>query len=162
MSQNDKGITVIETLAVLVISVVLLGGIMFLLSQSHGSVSQLTKKEAVMKESRNIIKHISDSLRQSDATIQNTQNADEILVIDYGSNSTADKTIYSFKDSQVSSTQLFTGKQPIYHTLSKNVKSITITTDSTNKKVSIKLTMQLDKGKSATTNTVVNLPNLID
>lgn len=63
--QNEKGLTLVEVLAVLVLTVLVTGLLTYVLSFANTSLQQVSARETVLQESRDIIQHVTSSVRQS-------------------------------------------------------------------------------------------------
>jgi|GEM_PF-4566132 len=60
---NARGVTLIEVLAALSLTVLVLGTLLYLVNQTHSSAAQLQSREAVLQQSRDIVQHLVRSAR---------------------------------------------------------------------------------------------------
>lgn len=62
---NQRGITLVEVLAVLVLTIMVTGLLTYVLNFANTSLQQVSAREEVLQESRDIIQHITASVRES-------------------------------------------------------------------------------------------------
>lgn len=60
---NARGVTLIEVLAALSLTVLVLGTLLYLVNQTHSSAAQLQSREAALQQSRDIVQHLVRSAR---------------------------------------------------------------------------------------------------
>lgn len=63
--RNERGVTLVEVLAVLVLTILVTGLLTYVLNFANTNLRQVSAREAVLQESRDIIQHITASVRQS-------------------------------------------------------------------------------------------------
>ncbi|GGG23498.1 prepilin-type N-terminal cleavage/methylation domain-containing protein [Paenibacillus abyssi] len=63
MYNNERGVSLAEVLGALSITAIVLGVVLVMLNQTHTSSSQITSRETIKQESRDIIDHMVRSIR---------------------------------------------------------------------------------------------------
>ena len=158
MRSNQKGVTLVEALAVLAILGFVLSGIMYLVNHTHQGVNKLNSRENSAREARTILNHMANAVRQGNATASNDLSNKIVLNLTYGDAAT-EGIKYTFdKDNKRLSYTHWTSSGTQNQVLSKKVSDITvgITAD----RISIKLTMLIPNNQTLSTSTVVYLPSL--
>lgn len=153
---NERGLTLVELLAALVLTGVVLTSTLFLFNQLHSGVSTITSREQIMKESRQAINHIVAAARMETATA--SSDAAHVLILQYAS---GDKTVYTFDETkqQLSYTRTTNGHQ-LSGLLASHVSSISVKHDPSGQHVTVSLVMALPNKQTYETATVVNIPSL--
>ncbi|MFD0671632.1 prepilin-type N-terminal cleavage/methylation domain-containing protein [Cohnella sp. GCM10027633] len=167
--RNERGLTLAELLGALAIMTFLVGTITYVTMYASKGVQNATTKEDVIMESRTILNHIVQAVRSETATA--SQDTANILKLDYKTRddvtgalvSNGNRTYYTFT-SGADGNGSFSfnsqkGTNALSAVLSKHVKSATITVD--NRKIDIKLVMQLPNDQDYEASTVVYFPKLI-
>ncbi|MBC8080155.1 MAG: type II secretion system protein [Gorillibacterium sp.] len=156
MRNNKRGVTLVEALAVLVITGIVLGGILFLMNQTNNSVTQLTNRENAMRDSRTILNHIANSVRRENASA--TQSGTEKLILSYGDAGANGTMTYTFDSAnhRLSFTQI-SGTGTVTNVLSEKVSDVFIGINGD--RIAVTITM-LVNNKEIPTSTVVYLPSL--
>lgn len=171
MLRNSKGLTLIELLAALTISTILISAIMMFTHYSNLGAQRITSRETVLSEARLIMNQIVKEAR-SDLLIS-TQDATHILKMDiyeYGLKNnvrhyrlTEDYIYFTYDDATNSfSSERFIDGQLTRHTLSEHVHDIDITLtemDNTRVRIEVDLTMRMPNNQTYTTETVVYTKN---
>ncbi|OMF21445.1 hypothetical protein BK133_28435 [Paenibacillus sp. FSL H8-0548] len=81
--RNQKGLSLVEVLAVLVLTSVVLGFLIYLLNYSNNSLNQVSAREATLQESRDIMNHIVSSARKGlIPSPANIENVNHMMLID--------------------------------------------------------------------------------
>lgn len=62
--QNEKGLTLVEVTATLVLTVILLSSLIFLLNQTSQGINKVSSRESIIQESRVILDHVVASARR--------------------------------------------------------------------------------------------------
>ncbi|GBF73377.1 putative prepilin-type cleavage/methylation domain-containing protein [Paenibacillus sp. 598K] len=68
---NSRGVTLIEVLAALSLTVLVLGTLLYLVNQTHSSAAQLQSRESALQQSRDIVQHLVSSARNGMNASQN-------------------------------------------------------------------------------------------
>lgn len=169
MWRNERGLTLAELLGALAIMTFLVGTITFVSLYASKGVQQATNKEDVVMESRTILNHIVQSVRSE--TVSASQDATYILKLDYKKRDDAtgtlvnsgNQTYYTFvSNANGNGTFSFNsvkGTNKMNAVLSTHVKSMTVTIN--NRKIDVRLVMQLNNKQVYNASTVVYFPKLI-
>lgn len=167
---NNRGLTLFEALATIVVSSLIIGTVISLVNFSTNSMNKLHSREVVMQESRTIMNHIVHTVR--DRFVRATTDANFILKLDeiqkvkdvYNATvtvTTGNYTYYAFDagSNTVSFNRMVDG-QLLAQPLSDNVDAMTITLSEDNKKIEIELVMRLPDDSLHTSSMSIYIPQL--
>ncbi|MHA6483635.1 hypothetical protein ACX1C1_17240 [Paenibacillus sp. strain BS8-2] len=155
--RDERGLTLVEVLGVLVLTVMILGSLIYLLQYSSSSMKQVTEREHTMQTSRDIIHHIVTTVRHGlipeDLSAQTSSNLD--LIGEDGQYAT-----YTFDPESGSLTVQYqllrddgTLAEPTSITFAEHIQSIVFETIDT--KVEVTLSVSLPNNDVQTTSTIV-------
>jgi prepilin-type N-terminal cleavage/methylation domain-containing protein len=175
MLTNERGLTLVELLAAITISGIVLTTILFFSQYSSHTVANISTREDVMKQSRSIINHIihavRDNLVEASADASHELMLNEIIHVLDGSERKKEYTnnhIYYIFDEATSSVTFekhWDGRD-FQQTLSSNVVDLNITLSemnpktNSNEKIDIELIMQLPNNQTYTAATTIFIPKL--
>ncbi|MEO3945477.1 type II secretion system protein [Gorillibacterium sp. CAU 1737] len=157
---NEKGVTLVEALAVLAIIGFLSGTILFLLQQTNGQTAQLQRQEQTAKEARSILNHMVQAIRKELAVATSNAAGGQPLKLVYGDEKDGHSLIYTFDSSTHSLVYQETQSDGTVRTLtlSDKVDGVTIIVEGS--KISIELVLLGKGGKPYPAATTAYLPDL--
>ncbi|WP_419873953.1 PulJ/GspJ family protein [Candidatus Pristimantibacillus sp. PTI5] len=157
--KNEKGLTLVEVTGVLVLSVIILGFLIYMLNYSNMSLKQVSAREQTLQQSRDIMSHVVKTVRKGYAPaslISSSSNlrlvsAGNDEVVDYIYNSASKSLTVSYTPKDASGT--FAASPSSSFTYADTVQAILF--DVNDGRIEITLTMQLPNHLTKTTSTVV-------
>lgn len=157
---NERGLTLVEVLGVLVLTVVILGVLIYVLQNSNMSLKQVSEREQTMQQSRDIVDHVVSTVRKGlIPETHDSQTSSNLRLTNDGQYAN-----YSFDSANQTLTveyQLLNDSgvlaSPISHVFSDKVKNIVFQTF--DGKVELTLELYLPNNQVQTTSTVVYSPN---
>ena len=162
MMKNQSGLTLVEILGALVASSLILGSITFVMVQMHNGYDQITSREQVIQESKNVINHIIRATRNETVIAESDANYIlKLIGVDDAGAPNGNSTNYAFQPG-TSTFSVTTTKDGTTTTaqLSNNVQLIEIELSEANNKIAISLTMNLPNGDTYSSSTVTYIPQL--
>ncbi|WP_042162886.1 PilW family protein [Paenibacillus gorillae] len=158
MVRNEKGLTLVEVTATLVLTVVILSGLIFLLNQTNQGVSQIQKRESVMKESRSIMNNLAASARRGgfiatkpdERTLQFSGSGGQYVYYRFEPSAKALSVTYRLKNDNG-----VLAANPTSVTLSEHVQDFTMKLAGPS--VEVELAMSLPNNQIHRTSSIVNL-----
>lgn len=156
---NERGVTLIEILAALVLTTLVLGTLFYLVNQTHSSAAQVQTRETVLQQSRDIIQHMVRSARNS---VEATQTSKEELRLD-GDHEAYVHYAWDQSSGQFSVEQRLADDQgqlgPLTsHVFSSQVADVQIIVSDVSddrRRIELSLTIDLPNNQQHTTSTVV-------
>ncbi|WP_138753252.1 prepilin-type N-terminal cleavage/methylation domain-containing protein [Paenibacillus sinopodophylli] len=158
--KNEKGLTLVEVTGVLVLTAIILGFLIYLLSYSNTSLQQVSGREKTMQQSRDIVTQVVKTVRDgytpatypSKTSSLRLLSADNDEAVDYSYNS-AGKSLtvtYTPRDANGHDAASPTSK----YTFSDKIENILFDVKD-GRSIEITLTMLLPNNQTKTTTTVV-------
>ncbi|WP_169447640.1 PilW family protein [Paenibacillus daejeonensis] len=152
---SQRGVTLIEVLAALVLTTLVLGTLFYLVNQTHSSAAQVQTREVVLQQSRDIIQHM---VRSARGTMQASQTSSEELWL-HGDHDAYVHYTWDRASRQFSVEQRLADDQGqlgslTSHVFSEHVANMQITV-AANGRIELELTMDLPNNQQHTLSTVV-------
>jgi len=163
----------VELLAVLAISLILIGAITMLSTYASKGVQNVMTREQAAREARTILNHIVQTTRHETAIASQTTPTHEDLSIEFQKRdddsgqlvATGNYTRYRFAAGNNGKGTLTmenkNGATQISQVLSRNVRTAKFVLSNDKRSISIELVLQLDANQTYTSSTTVHFPKLI-
>ncbi|MCR2806514.1 hypothetical protein [Paenibacillus soyae] len=161
--RNEKGLTLVEVLGVLVLTVLILGSLIYMLQYSSLGTKQVSEREQTLQQSRDIMNHIVGTVRiglippsLESRTGSNLRLEDVVegQFADYKFDAATNTLTVEY---QLKNDAGELASEPATHTFSNKVKNIVFHTFDS--KVEVTLEMYLPNNQVHTTSTTVYSPN---
>ena len=152
---SQRGVTLIEVLAALVLTTLVMGTLFYLVNQTHSSAAQVQTREVVLQQSRDIVQHM---VRSARGTMEASQSSTEELWL-RGEHDAYVHYAWDRASGQFSVEQQLADDQGqlgslTSHVFSSQVADMAITV-STGGRIELSLTMDLPNNQQHTLSTVV-------
>lgn len=156
--KNEKGLTLVEVTGVLVLSVVILGFLIYLLNYSNTSLQQVSAREKTLQQSRDIVSQVVKTVRDgytpsplvSKSSHLRLVSADNDKAVDYSYDSAAKSLTVTQRS--IDGNGVLSSPTSSY-TFSDKVESILF--DAKDGRIEITLEMKLPNQQTKKTSTVV-------
>lgn len=151
-AKNEKGLTLVEVTGVLVLTVVILGFLIYLLNYSSTSLKQVSARETTLQESREIMSQVVKTVRKGYIPSPLTSSSSNLRLIN------GEETVEYIYDSSaksliVTTTPTGTTQPTSTFTLSNHVESILFV--ALDGRIEVKLEMNLPNKQTQETSTIV-------
>jgi hypothetical protein len=156
--KNEKGLTLVEVTGVLVLSVIILGFLIYLLNYSNTSLQQVSAREKTLQQSRDIVSQVVKTVRDGYAPsplVSKSSNlrlvsSENDKAVDYTYDSTAKSLTVSYRT--INTNGVVSAPSSSF-TFSDKVESILF--DAKDGRIEITLEMKLPNQQAKKTSTVV-------
>lgn len=162
LRNNQSGLTLVELLGALVASSIILGCVTLVMVQLHTGYNKITTRESIKNEARTIVNHILQSARSGSVMAESDALALlRFVTVDHNGNPTGKQIAYTYSAATrtLTVTETDTGVTRTYN-LSTRVKSIETPLSESNRKITVKVEMEMPDGSVYPLETVVYLPRL--